>query len=502
MSSIQFQAPPSGIKNATLYQHAKETLRFGKEVRDRMQSLDNQDGVDLNHSAGKVVTASPQSIQMTHDLKGALERRTYTSMKGQCLDGELDATLYNGNDKARVTYKETDQKIEVAVESRAQGHYHYHPGNLKVVHDKTTGAINLEQEQDFPWKLTFQSAAPARETLFAPEGPSHQNEVEFYKQGQKFQAAMEQEMSALKALDNGPQDLNPEPGLVVVAGLASQSSDNLVHGHMAGDYPVPTEGMLRFDPATGQVSEFDRGFGDHNTLAYRREGENRVYERNAFLACDRLEVRGDGSRLQQHFQEAHFVGKEELYKTEHKVTTALLPRMLDQGNRLAVAGWSAAVGTLAGLFCPGPASLAFTAGLAAAAATAGVVSLAKLPEVDLQIGVNRFAGSDEKERFATAQKAFNNFLAKRHYKPKTVEAGAEGINRERVKDLLAQSDTGYRGENLLILCQSHGDKKQPALIVVSKDFHYPVRLQQDGIELPGGDLVRYDSIRAISDSGY
>lgn len=501
MPSVTFTQPPTSQKNATLYQHAKETLRFGKEVHDALAAMDNQDGVDMNSNAGTVITSRPQAFKGVYKLTGALSSSVDTgTVGGQLVDGKLDARVGSGNPGTRVTYQDTPEKTEASVEARAQSHYKYHPGTLKVTQDKATGTIEIQQETDFPWELEYVGCIPEQEVLFAPSGPSDQSQVGFYQQGQRFQAAMEAEMKKMKAMDNGPDDLNPEPGLVVAAGLGTQDSDNLVYGHMAGDYRIPTEAMIRFDPSTGLVQEFTRGFGDHNTLSFRREGDTQIFERNAFLNCDRLELRPDGSRFQQHLQDAKLVGKAQLYEKEHKVTTSLLPRLLDSRNALAVGGWSAGLGLAAGLLSAtaGPA-VAITVGMAAAAVTAGVSAAAKMHPVELDFGVNRFSGSNDRERMAQAQKAMKSFEESGYRRGRKMEMGAEGVNREQCRNFLAASDTGYGGENLLILCDRLGEKGQPALVVVGKDFHYPIKLQEQGLELPGGLLVDYASIKAMTD---
>jgi hypothetical protein len=465
-----------------------------------METLDNKDRVDLNSQPGTVVTASAQPTRLQHALAGALKQKNFESIRGQLVDGVLDATLQGRDDTARVTYRETPTEVRVAVESREGSGYTFHPGTLTVVQDKATGSMTLEQQQDFPWEFSYSPSIPEQEAHFGPAGPASQAEVRFYQQGQGLENLIEKEIAKIKALDNGPQDLNPQAGLVVAAGLGNHDSDTPVYSHMAGDYPVPTEAMLKFDPLSGQVSEFSRGFGEHNLLSYRFEGDAKIYQRNEFLNCDQLEVKADGSRFQQHFKEARMAGKAATYQQEHKVTTAVLPRFFEPKNALAAVGWSAVVGTLVGLLTPGTTALAITTGLMAATATAGVVGAVKMPKIDLNVGVNRFAGSDHQGRFSNAHKAYKDFLGSLHNRART-EDSPQGTTREKALQFLNRQDTGYRGENLLILCDKLGDKAEPALVVVSKDFHYPVRLQETGIELPGGTLVPFESIRAMSDCG-
>lgn len=501
MSSITFTGPPAAQKNATLYQHAKETLRFAREVKSHMEGLDNRDGVDLNSETGAVVTSSAQRVNLKHDLAGALVKGPLTGMRGQLVNGQLVATLSGDRADTRVTYRENDTQISVAVESPKGSGYGFHPGTIRVTEDKASGALTLEQEQDFPWRFSYGPSIPEQEARFAASGPTQESEVRFFQQGQALQKNIENEMSRLKALDNGPKDLNPEPGLVVAAGLGTISSDNLVFSHMAGDYSVPTEGMLRFDPSTGQISEFSRGFGEQNVIAYRREGDTQVFERNAFLACDRVEVKEDGSRFQQHFKEAKFTGKARQYEGEHQVTTSIASRIFDKRNAISVAGWSAAVGAAVGFLSPTTAILGLSTALLAATATAGVVAASKMRDIELKVGVNRFEGADNGDRFKNARKAYDQQISNRSH-IKSEESGPEGTTRDKALAFLNRQDTGYAGENLFILSDNFGAKGEPALVVVSKDFHYPVRLQDEGIELPGGKVVAYSSIRAIADGGH
>jgi len=502
MSSITFNGPPTARKNATLYQHATETLRFAREVKGLMEGLDNRDRVDLNSETGTVVTATAQQVNLKHDLAGALVKGSLTSMRGQLINGQLDATLTGDSARARVTYRENETQISVAVENRTGSGYGFHPGTVRVLEDKATGALTLEQEQDFPWKFSYGPSVPESEIRFAASGPTQESEVRAFQQGQAFQKSIENEMSKLKAMDNGPKDLNPEPGVVVAAGLDAKNSDNLVHSHMAGNYPVPTEALLKFDPSSGQIAEFSRGFGNQNIIAYRREGDTQVFERNAFLACDRVEVKDDGSRFQQHFKEAKFTGKARRYESEHQVTTSIASRIFDKRNAISVAGWSAAVGAAVGFLSPSTAILGLSTALLAATATAGVVAASKMRDIELNVGVNRFDGADNGERFKNARKAYDQHVSKHRHYFKCEESGPQGATREKVLQLLNLQDTGWAGENLLILSDNFGSKGEPALVVVSKDFHYPVRLQDEGIELPGGKVVAYSSIRAIADGGH
>ncbi len=66
MISTTFEGPPISQKNATLYQHAQETIRFVREARAILEQLDNVDAIDMNSNPGTIVVSSPQSFRHGH----------------------------------------------------------------------------------------------------------------------------------------------------------------------------------------------------------------------------------------------------------------------------------------------------------------------------------------------------------------------------------------------------------------------------------------------------
>ncbi|MBT9586280.1 hypothetical protein IV102_23260 [bacterium] len=497
---ITFQGPPTRQKNATLYQHAQQAMKLVRDARDQMAAYDNKDKVDINSTPGTVVVPTGQSISMSDHLAGALSKRNYTSISGQMVDGKLEARLTdNGYGKAQVTFQEDDKQAVYTVETSPGGHYQYHPGTLKVIQDKTSGAIELEQQADFPWKLTFASGAVETERTFGPNGPTEVEDARLFKTGEQLKATIDGEIEALRKLDNGPSDFDPQAGKVVVAGFGTTNSDNLVYGHMAGDYPIPTEASLTLSPETGQVQSYTRGFGDHNVLSYHRDGDVEVYQREQFLACNRMEVRPDGSRLVQGFHQAH-LGKvdPQLFRQESKVTTRLLPRILDLGHAGRTLTHAGLAGTTAGvltsLLTSASPSLAIGVGLLAAAGAAAATSSVALRGVDVNDGVTRFEGPNP---MANAHQAYEN-LDMGYYKRTTLWDSEQGPTREDCIEFFNRTETGYGG-GLAILSDKLGEKGEPALVMVPKDFHYPVRLEENGLWLPGDVRVPYSSIRGVSE---
>ena len=491
------QGPPSSQKNATLYQHARETMRFVSQAKAVLETFDNNDGIDLNSAKGNVVMASAQPANLRYNLAGALSQPNLAEIQGQIVDGKVEAILTGpSNSNCKVFFHETPTENVYTVESSPKGQCQYSPGTIKVSQDKNSAALRIEQQEEFPWQLTFDSSAVETEKRFPATGPTTQNDAIFYRRGERMQASIDKEMAELLSLDNGPQDLNPKRGVVVATAYKSQDSDNLIFDNMAGFYAIPTEAALHFDPLTGQVSHYARGFDSHESFSFRCQGENQVYERSVFGACDRLEVASDGSRFQQHFQEAQMRNVDsQLFQHERTINTNLVSRAFDSSNLVL----SAAVGALAGIMTPGSVGVSIALGLLSAIATAGLINTAhQMGSADVPVGLNRFQGHDSQSRFANAQSAFDHIAMDRDLPHTSWDLSQQGPSREKCIEILNGPDAGPRAK-IAILSQNLGENGDPAIAVLAKDLHYPIRVEDRGLVLPGGVTIPYASIRAIKE---
>ncbi len=488
MITATFSKPPSDQKGATLYQHAKATLRLAREAAEKMQSYDNKDSVDVNSNAGTIVTARPLSVNLTANLAGALKKEVYTSMHGQMTNGTLEADL-RGNDyeAAHLTVVDSDASTQVKLTDRPGTGYGYKPGTISVVEDKATGALTIEQETDFPWTFDIGPGVAENEAKFAASGPTSTADVNLYHKGIKVEQAIRKEMNSVKALDGTPQDLNPEPGLVVLAGQNSTNSNNLVNSNMAGDYPVPTETCLKFDPQSGEISNYARGFGEHVALAYGRSGNNEVFETNSFLNFNRVEIEKDGSRLHQEFQSTYAPKCVEYFQTDSEIETRLMPRLINSKGLVATGGTAVLAGGLAAAFAGGP------IGLAVGLVAGGLALAYNKQDIALNYGVNRFSGNDSQTQFAEAQKTFNSCSGE------TVTFDKAPADREACRKFIAAADRNYG--NIQILTDKFGDSGRPAVAIVPLGLSAPLRLQEGGVELPGGQVIAFESIRGIKDTG-
>jgi hypothetical protein len=487
MITATFSKPPSDQKGATLYQHAKATLRLAREAAEKMQSYDNKDSVDVNSNAGTIVTARPLSVNLTANLAGALKKEVYTSMHGQMTNGSLEADLRGSSyEAARLTLVESDASTQVTLKNSPGNGYGYTPGTISVIEDKATGGLTIEQESEFPWTFDIGPGVADKEAKFAASGPTSTADVNLYHQGVRVEQGIRKEMSSLKALDGTPQDLNPQPGLVVLAGQGSTNSNNLVHNYMAGDYPVPTEACLKFDPQSGEIASYARGFGEHVGVAYSRSGDKEIFETNSFLNFNRVEIETDGSRLHQEFQSTYAPKLAGLFQSDSEIETALMPRLLNSKGLLASGGTAIGAGALAAAFAGGP------IGLAVGALTAGLALAYHKQDIQLNYGVNRFPGSDSQTQFAEAQKTFNSCSGE------TVTFDKAPADRETCRKFIAAADRNYG--NIQILTDKFGDSGRPAVAIVPLGLSAPLRLQEGGVELPGGQVIAFESIRSIKDT--
>lgn len=497
--NVTFHKPPTTQRNATLYQHAESVIKFVEAVKDKVASYDNRDKVDLNSQPGTVVLAGPQENPRLLPLKGSLRPPSFHTLSGQLVDGKLEARLDGPQfASARVSYEDNPTETIYTVDTAPGELYQFSPGKIQVTENKRTRGIQIQQEQDFPWNFHFGPGAVEVERTFAASGPVEAADVAFFQRGQDLKETVDAEMARMEGMDNGPKDLNPTPGIIIAAGFGEANSDNLVYSHMAGDYPVPTEAALHLDRETGKVQSYTRGFGDHNVLSYRRDGDVEVYERKQFLACDRLQVQADGTRLQQHFHDVREGTLDpQMFVEETQATTRILPRIFNpetpKGWMLYAGGAGVATGTLSALFGGAGAALSVGVGLATAAITAAVAHLPAVGGIDLGWGVNRFDGSDKLAAAQTAYEHLNTGLPT----GKTLLWEGEGITREQcIKSFNGLQSSDNRG--LAILADKLGPKEEPAVVLVPAQFHYPLRTEQDGLVLPGEVLVPYSSVRSLS----
>lgn len=493
MLKATFTKPPCDQRNATLYQHALATLRVAREANEAMKALDNRDSVDVNSNVGTIVTAHPVDVNIQPELAGSLTKQTYHSMHGQLADGRLVATLKTRDDEsARVTFSETDTQTSAALETRCGNGYRFTPGTLRVLEDKATGALTVEQEQDWPWTFHIGPGVPEREARFEASGPNSTSDVRFYQQGVSLEKAIRSEITSIQKLDNAKGDLNPAPGLVVLAGYKPVESDNLVYSHMAGNYHVPTEVCVEFDPNSGAVSRYTRGFGENVMVGYQREAGKEVFETNQFLNFNRVEVNSDGSRLHQEFQSTYAPELAEKFKEESRVETGLLPRVLNWSGVLGGSAAGAAAGLIGGLVFTGP------VGLALGAVALGVTLAMNTNPIRVSTGINRFEGKDPATRMARAEKAFN---AERSFGGGTgqVIRFTEPADREACRKFILGAHSNYG--SVLILSDKFGESGEPAVLKAPLGLGAPLRVTDTGVELPGGQVVRYESIRAMKNTG-
>ncbi|MBT9584429.1 hypothetical protein IV102_13890 [bacterium] len=506
-----FQGPPESQKNATLYQHAQEVMRFVGEAKGALEKCDNVDQVDLNASPGTVVVDKSQPVLLDYRLSGALDKLSLREIKGEIVNGSVRASLSGpGGADCTVEYQETATQIHYVVGSSPRDRYDYDrdqisqfPGMIRVVKEKSDGALRVEQQREFPWSLGYGPGAVETERRFPATGPADLQDAPVFQRGEELRTGIDRSMARLRGMDNGPQDLNPESGVVVVTAFDVQVSENFADGGLRR-YPVPAEALLRFDPKSGQVSEYFQGFGDRETFSYRSQGDSQVYEQQATGACDRLEVNADGSRLQQHFLDTE-VGN---WPAERTVSsTSLLSRMFDGvdtvGKQVA---WGGGMMTaiVAALCTPLTLGVSGGLGLLVAAVSATFANTVAERGVRLGPGVNRFEGNDMESRLANARSAYDHVLLAREMSAyqqlnQSWELGQDGLRRDQCIANLNSLRAGSHGDSLVILVQSLGEKGEPAVVVIPKTHHYPLRTEEQGLLLPDGVTIAYGDIRAMSE---
>lgn len=506
MISKTFTQPPTTQKDATLYQHALEVKRVVSQARSILEGLDNQDGVDLNTAPGTVVVDRPQAgTGLTAQLVGAYADHSVSSLRGQLHGGQMEAEFFRGGDVDQTaSYQETEQEKIYTLHTRASEKYEFHPGTISVRENKQTGALSIEQQQNFPWELDMTYACTEKERVFPPTGPQSSEDAAFFRQGEALQKRVDGLVSTLKAMDNGDRDLNPEAGVVVVAGFSEKDSDNLVHSYMAGNYRIPTEAELHFNATTGEVQSFSHGFADHKVHEFQRGADGtKSYRQDAFLGCESLEVAPDGTRLQQKYGQTDFDFSSDFFKKEHQLTVRSGHRERRPLDGEDAVGW----GAVGGAFGMGA---AFALGLATAPVGLAVIlgsalvgglatQLVSTKGYDLEYGVTRCQGKTQEERFRHCQMAFENRAVPwgdDMEKLVDLKAGEEGVTRQQCIENLG--DPSFHAGPLLILTRSLGADGEPALVMIPKTFEHPIRTAQDGIHLPGDVVIPYGSIRGIT----
>lgn len=505
MSSTVFANTPTSKKNATLYQHALEVRRVVRGAVDRLREMDQQ-SADVNRAPGEVLVDEAQPVDgLTPSLSGAYSRLEANFLRGQIVDGIMQATLSEGPrvelGDQRIRFQETNSEKIYELDTPARKHYHFHPGKITVREDKAQGTLSIEQ-QEFPWQLEFTYSSTKNEGKYAATGPKTSQEALLYHQGERLKSQIDDMIAELRNADNSLLDLNPESGVVVVPAFGSVDSDNLVFGHMAGNYKIPLEAELHFDPASGQVTRFAAGFGDKDCYSYERDQSGREsYRRDLFLGCTSLDVQPDGRRQVKEYEETSIDFGSEL--EDHKVSRPGLGGYLHAAD-----GEDAICGGLLGGIATGVAAGA--AGLALAplaAVAAGGALLAGLgsyvglhKRVHLQTGVNRFEGADRESRLQAASYAFNHRAISAHAeKVHHYEFGPGGLTRQQSLDLIGPCQDTRSNGRLAILTDRLGPEGEPAVVLVPSGFSYPVRNGESGLELPGKLIIPYDSIRGITD---
>jgi hypothetical protein len=292
---------PTRSRGATIDQHLRATLRLGKEAIEAFKAQDGRSHVDMDPAAGDVLISRPLQADLHHGLAGHGDKAYTTILEGKLSQGSLEAKIMTSNREiAHLTYSETDSEIRVGVTPGRRPLERHAPGTIFVKQDKLTGEALFRQENNLPFVPANPTTLLLQEATWGPGGPEA-SEADFYRQGLqdegKIRAAMQQTMQ----LDGSEQDLNSEPGVVVVAG---QKSLGLVDGR------IGLEASVSFDPSSGQIQNFEAGFGHLQALTYQREGEKEIFE--TVRSCDpesrhgisrtRLELSSDGSRLQQKWE--------------------------------------------------------------------------------------------------------------------------------------------------------------------------------------------------------
>ncbi len=291
---------PSSLSSSsvTKYQHAKSVLSLARQVAQNFETWDNRDGVDLNTSTGSIVTKFPQPVLIRSQLAGALRQGQYASMSGSLTGHTLCASLHksDGSGELQLTMQQTDEDTQVTFKSSPRKGHDFTPGTITVTENKATGSISIEQEQEFPWTFKYGPGVAEYEARFESSGPTSASDAKLYNLGIDVEKDIRAEMERAKALDGSSVDLNPQPGLVVLAGQKPIKSDNPVDtGFLCpSPYQVPTEVCLQFEPSSGEISKYARGFGDHNAVAYERTADRQIFETNAFLGFNRVEI---GARM-------------------------------------------------------------------------------------------------------------------------------------------------------------------------------------------------------------
>lgn len=466
-----------------------------------MERVDNVDGLDLNSGTGTVVTDKDAQFATRLDLAGTSSKPIFQALRGQMSPGKLEATLLGDKHSAKILFREDEQQAHYRLE--LQDGPTFSPGALDVTENKLTGELTVRQQNDFPWTNRLDPAYPTRELRFSPQGPEDGAGAEFYRQGRELENSVREEIAQVRQLDNTSKDLNPEDGLMILAGHGYIASEDL-HGRKGPT--VPSEVSLKLEQGTGRVEDYSRGFGEHKTVLYRREGETEIFQRQEKGYYLRLEIHPDGTRFQQQLAQADFTDlNPEMLKQEATVSNALLPRMFNAGNLLMVgfAACAAAFNFVAVGLVGHSLGAAHPALFGALAASLAAVPLAVGDEVlslsDLKVinGVNRFAGSSPQEQMNQARQAIRNY-------PARLEVPG-GATREDCLQFLSStnSHTDF-GDNrsshrLAVLVDSYGQSKEPALLVIPEKHGFPVQAQPEGLRLFDGSVIPYGAIRGLAE---
>lgn len=301
MVSASFSAPPTTQQNATLYQHAQEVMRVVKGARSRMEALDNVDGVDLNSARGVVIIDQRQvSPGLTCQLAGDKENRGNDFIFGQLVGKDMEVTLSENSEPGGwpryedqyVKYQDSPKETAYTISTSDDTLFE---GDIAVREDKTNGCLEIKQEASMPFNLSGSpNKVPFGKVSFPPSGPQSVKDAPFFRKGMELKSQIDDMMVNLKGMDNGPRDLNPDPGIVVVADFARES--------IPDERPIPLEAALHFDPIGGQVNEFSAGYGEHKGYSYHADQGTETYRRDLkhknSLA---LEIASDGSRVQWQY---------------------------------------------------------------------------------------------------------------------------------------------------------------------------------------------------------
>ncbi|MBT9584802.1 hypothetical protein IV102_15770 [bacterium] len=300
MRTITFASPPSTRKDATLYQHAQEVKRVVEGARSHFEAFDNHDQVDLNSAQGKVIVDQRQPVKgLACELVGAQEVLENSFLFGHLVNGQLKATLsenpkpggWPGLEDQQVVRTETDRDISYQVETPLTNRLF--SGLVKVVEDKSQGSLTLTEGHEgcleavkIPHGISL-----VQEKCFPADGPQSIDDGPFYRQGQELKSELDGMMDHLKWMDDGPRDLNPEAGVVVVAGFRELVGTG-------GKGTVPLEADLHFDPKDGTITDFSSGFGDQQAHKYQLRDGAQSY-RGLTMG---LEIGADGQRIQREYR--------------------------------------------------------------------------------------------------------------------------------------------------------------------------------------------------------